>query len=214
MIRTNHLRWFGLSLLLLLPAAAQQPGKERQPQKKDPATHPVSEPARKPSQATENLTYVIGASDALAINVWKERDISQTVTVRPDGKISLPLLGDVQAAGLTPMQLAATLREGLEKYINEPQVTVVVTGTESQRVYVLGEVNRPGPMSLLPKMTVLQAISSAGGPSQFANLKAIYILRNESGKQVRYRFNYKKVIRGLALDQNIPLRPGDAVVVP
>jgi polysaccharide export outer membrane protein len=134
--------------------------------------------------------------------------------VRPDGKISLPLLNDVQAAGLTPSQLAAQLTESLKKFVANPQVTVIVTTINSQRVYIMGEVIRAGAYPLLPGMTVLQGLSSAGGFTQFANLKKIYVLRQENGKQVKLPFNYKEVVGGKNPDQNITLKAGDTIVVP
>lgn len=157
--------------------------------------------------------YVIGAEDVLDINVWKEPEVSRTVPVRPDGKISLPLLNDVQAAGLTPMQLGSVITERLKKFIAQPQVTVIVITINSQRVYVLGEVNRGGAIPLMPNMTVLQALSSAGGFTQFANQKQIYVLRNEDGKQVRFPFNYRQAVQGKDGTQNIILKPGDTIVV-
>jgi len=157
--------------------------------------------------------YVIGADDTLHISVWKEPDISATLPVRPDGRISLPLLNDVPAAGLTPMQLAASIQEKLKKYIADPRVTVVVTAMNSRRIFVTGEVTHPGAMPLLPNMTVLQALSSAGF-TQFANVKRVYLLRTESGRQVKIPFNYKEVVKGNHPEQNIMLRPGDTVVVP
>jgi polysaccharide export outer membrane protein len=157
--------------------------------------------------------YVIGADDTLRISVWKEPDMNATLPVRPDGKISLPLLDDVQAAGLTPLQLKDSIKEKLKKYISDPRVTVVVTAMNSQRIFVAGEVNHPGAMALLPHMTMLQAISSAGF-TQFANVKGIYLLRTENGQQTKTRFNYKDVVKGNHPEQNIQLKPGDTVVVP
>jgi polysaccharide export outer membrane protein len=162
----------------------------------------------------EDPTYVIGPEDVLDITVWKETEISRPVPVRPDGKISLPLLNDVQAAGLTPMQLQVVVTEGLKKFISGPQVTVIVTQINSRRVYVLGEVSRPGAFAMLPNMTVLQALSTAGGFSQYAKLSGIYVLRTENGRQLTYPFNYKDVVRGRRPEQNITLKPGDTVVVP
>ena len=147
------------------------------------------------------------------MSVWKENDLTATLPVRPDGKISLPLLNDVQAAGLTPMQLADSVTEKLKKYVADPRVTVVVTAMNSQRIYVLGEVLHTGAMPLIPDMTVLQALASAGF-SQFANTKGIYVLRMENGKQQKLPFNYKQVIKGDSPAQNITLRPGDTIVVP
>lgn len=158
--------------------------------------------------------YRIGPQDVVRIDVWKEPDISRTIPVRPDGKISVPLLNDVQASGLTAMQLAASLRDGLSKYLNNPQVTVTVTEINSRRVYLTGEVNRPGALPLLPNMTVLQALASAGGFTQFAKLKSIYIMRTENGKQVKHPFNYKEVVKGNLSEQNILLQPGDVIVIP
>src|SRR5437016_1400264 len=168
-------------------------------------------PAAEPMPATGN-DYVIGANDDLHVSVWKEPDLTATLPVRPDGKISLPLLNDVQAAGLTPMQLAASLTEKLKKYLADPRVTVVVTQMNSKRIYVLGEVGHTGAMPLLPDMTVLQALASAGF-SQFANTKKIYILRTENGKQQKIPFNYNEVVKGEAIAQNILLKPGDTIVV-
>lgn len=164
--------------------------------------------------ATDDPNYVIGAQDVIDISVWKEPDLSRSVPVRPDGKISLPLLNDVQAAGLTPTQLSAQITTGLDKFLQNPQVTVIVSGINSQRIFILGEVTRPGAYPLLPGMTVLQGLSSAGGFTPFANGKKIYVLRKVNGKQEKDFFNYKEVIDGKAPDQNIELRAGDTVVVP
>lgn len=168
----------------------------------------------KPATATEDSSYVIGEEDVLSISVWKEPEITRVVPVRPDGKISLPLVNDVQAAGLTPMQLAMVITEKLRKFITEPQVTVIVSAINSRRVYLVGEVARAGAFPMLPNMTVLQALSSAGGFTQFANLKGIYVLRNENGKQIKFTFNYKEVLKGNRPEQNVILKPGDTIVVP
>ncbi|HXM99289.1 MAG TPA: polysaccharide biosynthesis/export family protein [Candidatus Dormibacteraeota bacterium] len=165
------------------------------------------------SNSPAEAEYRIGPQDMVRIDVWKEPDISRTIPVRPDGKISLPLLNDVTAAGLTSMQLATAIREGLMKYLTSPQVTVTVIEINSRRVYVTGEVNRAGSIPLLPNMTALQALSGAG-LTQFAKIKGIYILRNEGGKQVKHPFNYKDVVKGKHPEQNIPLLPGDVLVVP
>ena len=164
--------------------------------------------------ATTDPNYVIGAQDVLDISVWKEPEVSRVVPVRPDGKISLPLLNDVQAAGLTPAQLAAQITESLKKYVTSPQVTVIVTTINSQRVYILGEVTRPGAFPMLPGMTVMQALSSAGGFTPFAKMKSIYVLRAENGKKVKYPFNYKEAIAGKNSEQDILLKAGDTIVVP
>jgi polysaccharide export outer membrane protein len=174
----------------------------------DPPPAPDTAP---PTQA--GPTYVIGADDTLFISVWKEPDLTETLPVRADGMISLPLLNDVRAAGLTPMELSADITQKLKKYVDDPRVTVVVTQMNSQRVYVTGEVLHPGAMTLTPQMTVLQALASAGF-TQFANTKAIYVLRNDNGAEKKYPVNYKKLVKGEATDRNIALRPGDTIVVP
>jgi polysaccharide export outer membrane protein len=158
-------------------------------------------------------SYVIGIGDTLHIAVWKEPDLTTTLPVRSDGMISLPLLNDVQAAGLTPTQLAALLSQRFKKYVATPNVAVVVTQTNPHPIYVLGEVVHSGPISLLQEMTVLQALATAG-LGQFANTKGIYILRAENGRQKKIPFNYKRVIKGELASQNILLQPGDMIVVP
>jgi len=191
-------------LLCLLPGNAQQGASTQKP---DATSKPVA-------PATNDAEYKIGPQDVLRIDVWKEPDISRVIPVRPDGKISVPLLNDVQASGLTAMQLAASLHDGLSKYLNNPQVTVTVTDSNSRRVYLTGEVTRPGALPLLPNMTVLQALASGGGFTQFARLKNIYVMRTENGKQVKHPFNYKEVVKGNLAEQNILLQPGDVIVVP
>lgn len=167
-----------------------------------------------PAVVDVDPAYKIGPQDVLRVDVWKEPEISRTLPVRPDGKVSLPLLNDVQAAGLTPVQLASKIADGLKKYITNPQVTVGVTEINSRRIFVTGEVTKPGAFSLLPNMTVLQALSSSGGFTQFARLKNIYILRTEDGKQVKHPFNYKEAVSGKHPEQNIILEGGDVIVVP
>ena len=193
-----------LLLFCLLPGNAQEGAST---QKSDAASKPAT-------PATTDAEYKIGPQDVLRIDVWKEPDISRVIPVRPDGKISVPLLNDVQASGLTAMQLAASLRDGLSKFLNNPQVTVTVAEINSRRVYVTGEVTRPGALPLLPNMTVLQALASGGGFTQFARLKNIYVMRTENGKQVKHPFNYKEVVKGNLAEQNILLQSGDVIVVP
>ena len=174
---------------------------------------PVPAPTANAPADNAPADYVIGADDTLHISVWKEPDLTATLPVRPDGKISLPLLNDVSAAGFTPMQLADSITEKLKKYIADPRVTVVVTAMNSRRIFVTGEVTHSGAIALLPGMTILQALSSAGF-TQFANLKGIYLLRMENGRQVKMPFNYKEVVKGRHPEQNILLQRGDTVVVP
>ena len=177
-----------------------------------PAAADKPVPAPQEADATTS-DYVIGADDTLRISVWKEPDLSEVLPVRPDGKISMPLLNDIPAAGLTPLQLKDSITEKLKKYIADPRVTVVVTAMNSRRIFVTGEVTHTGPLALLPHMTMLQALAQAGF-TQFANVKAIYLLRTENGKQEKLPFNYKEVIKGNHPEQNILLKPGDTVVVP
>jgi polysaccharide export outer membrane protein len=158
-------------------------------------------------------SYLIGADDVLLVSVWKEPDLTITLPVRPDGNISMPLLNDVPAAGFSPTQLAASITEKLKKYVADPRVTVIVTQINSQKVYVTGEVLHTGAIQLLPNMTVLQALADAGF-TQFANTKGIYVLREGNGRQQKIPVNYKRLVKGQAIDQNIILKPGDTIVVP
>ena len=182
-------------------------------QNSTPSKPPASADAPKMPVSQVSSSYVIGPDDMLLVSVWKEPDLTNTLPVRADGMISMPLLNDVQAAGLTPMQLAGSITDKLKKFVADPHVTVVVTQMNSQRVYVTGEVVHSGAMTLTPDMTVLQALATAGF-TQFANTKGIYILRSENGQQKRYPVIYKKLIKGAASDQNIVLKPGDTIVVP
>jgi polysaccharide biosynthesis/export protein len=160
-------------------------------------------------------SFVIGNDDVLAINVWKEPDISRSIQVRSDGNISLPLVGEVQAAGRTPVQLKQDITAKLQNYIAKPEVTVMVEQINSKKFNILGQVAKPGSYSLTLAPTVMDAIAIAGGPRDFAKQKAIYILRqNPSGGQSRIVFNYKDFIKGKNLHQNIKLEPHDTVVVP
>ena len=197
--------------LIFAGGQAQKPDK---PEAAATKTEAGGKAASAGAAAENEALYKIGPQDVLRIDVWKEPEISRTVPVRPDGKISLPLLNDVQAAGLTPTQLAGVISEGLKKYITNPQVTVGVSEINSRRVYINGEVLRSGALPLLPDMTVLQALSSAGGFTQFARIKDIYVLRTVDGKQEKIPFNYKEVVKGRKPEQNIMLQSGDIIVVP
>ena len=160
-------------------------------------------------------TFLIGNDDVLAINVWKEPDISRSIPVRSDGKISLPLVGEVQAAGITPLKLEQEIAARLKNYIAEPEVTVIVQQVNSQKFNILGQVNRPGSYPLATSPTVLDAIAVAGGFRDFAKQKAIYVLRqNPDGTQSRMPFNYKDVVKGHNPAQNVKLQPRDTIVVP
>ena len=157
--------------------------------------------------------YVIGPGDSLAVNVWKEPTVSGTFPVRPDGMISLALIGDLPASGLTPAHLSDQIADRLRKFINEPAVTVAVLGVNSKRIFLIGEVAKPGEQPLIPGLTPLQAIASAGGLSPYANGKRIYILRGAAPNQSKIPFDYKKAIKDGNL-QGVTLAPGDTIVVP
>jgi len=195
-------------LAFAVPVGAQSTAATKSTTQTTPDTAPATK------SATEDPNYVIGAQDVLDISVWHEPDLTRVVPVRPDGKISLPLLNDVQAGGLTPTKLAEEITTGLKKFVTDPQVTVIVSVINSQRVYIVGEVTRAGAYPLLPGMTVLQALSSSGGFTEFAKMKSIYVLRTEGDKSTKFPFNYKEVIAGRHPEQNIVLKAGDTVVVP
>lgn len=171
----------------------------------------IAQSANKP----HDPSFVIGNEDLLAINVWKEPDISRSIPVRSDGRISLPLVGELQATGRTPLQLEEDIASKLRNYIATPEVTVMVQEIHSQKFNILGQVAKPGSYSLEVATTVLDAIATAGGFRDFANQKGIYILRqNPTGGQSRIAFNYKNVIKGKNPQQNIKLEPRDTIVVP
>jgi polysaccharide export outer membrane protein len=173
-----------------------------------------AKPAATIQNAATDPGYKIGPQDILKIDVWREDQLTRTVPVRPDGKITLPLLNDVQAAGLTPMELAASIHDELKNYVNNPQVTVSVSEINSRRIYVTGEVTHVGAFPLLPGMTVLQALSSSGGFTQFARVRSIYVLRVVNGQKVKLPFNYKATINNKNPEEDIELQPGDVIIVP
>lgn len=194
----------------LMAQTGQQTTPAPQPQTTKPPDAQPAKPDDTKPLAIDPKTFQIGAEDVMFIQVWREPDLTRQVIVRPDGKITMPLLGDVQAEGLTPDRLAAGLTESLAKYINNPQVFVTVLGVNSKKYYITGEVNRPGGFPLVVPTHVLEALSNAGGFREFANSKKITILR----KGQRLKFNYKEVISGKKMDQNILLENGDYIIVP
>lgn len=167
-------------------------------------------PAPSPSDSSQ---FLIGPADVLRINVWKNPELSQTVTVTPDGFVSLPLLGDVHVAGMTANQIAQGLSTKLQSFVVSPQVTVSIVDIRSRQVYVLGQVGKPGGFPLVAPLNVLQLIAQAGGLTNYANRKAIVILRPQANGTQKLTFNYNNVVHGDA-KQNITLQPGDTVVVP
>lgn len=210
------MKWLHVGVLVLVSTSVN--AQEAQ-QKQQNATVPsataseTSGNASKSAPNIDNARYVIGPDDSLSITVWKEPTLSGSVPVRPDGMISMALVGDLRAAGRTPMQLADDITEKLKKYIQDPNVSVVVMADTSQRIFVIGEVGHVGPVPMTPGMTPLQAIAAGGGLTPFANSKKIYILRNEGGKQQKIPFNYKEALKGEE-SQTFALKPGDTIVVP
>ena len=192
------------------PADAKAAGSAAEEKQANQDKQPSAQAA-----AHSDSSYVIGSDDLLAINVWKEPEVSRTVPVRSDGKISLPLVGELMAGGQTPLQLEQEITKRLENYISEPEVTVIVQDSKSRKINILGMVARPGSYLLTGTTTVLDAIAMAGGFKDFAKQKAVYVLRpNDDGTEKRFAFNYKDVIKGKNPEQNIRLQPRDTVVVP
>ena len=184
------------------------------PQPIAPVAQPASRQRRSEDRGEVPSDYVIGAEDALSVVFWRDKELSADVIVRPDGKISLPLLNDVVAVGLTPEQLAAELMKAATKYIEDPTASVIVKEIRSRKVYILGQVGKPGPYPLTSDMTVLQLIAIAGDVLEYADAKDITITRMEGGKERRFKFNYRDVLKGKRLEQNILLKPNDTVIVP
>ena len=202
---------------ILSPAQEKAPG-DRPPEARvdaplPSASQPPAAPAPADAQPPMTDSYVIGSTDVPECFRLQGANLSGTMLVRPDGMISVPLLGDVVATGKTPLKLAAEITEKLKKFIQDPNVTVTLTGMNSKRVYMIGEIGRSGPLEMTPGMTLLQAIATAGGLGPFANSKKIYILRNDGGKQQKIPVQYKKALRGDS-SLNLILIPGDTIVVP
>jgi polysaccharide export outer membrane protein len=192
-----------------MQAQAQQPGTKAQP-----AVMAAAAALPRPTDPAVPPGYVIGADDLLEIVYWKDKDMSAEAKVRPDGRIALPLINEVVAAGLTPEQLQHKLTEESKKYMEDANITVVVREIHSRKAFITGEVSKPGPYPLTSPTTVMQLISLAGGLREYANSKKIVIMRSENGRQTSLPFNYKDVASGKKLNQNIELKPGDTVVVP
>jgi polysaccharide biosynthesis/export protein len=184
------------------PTTAYPASTDAHPGEADNAVHPDS-------------SFIIGNDDILSINVWKDDALTKQVPVRSDGKISLPLIGDIQAAGRTPVQLQQDIADRLKAYITDPQVAVIVQQINSLKFNILGEVAKPGSYPLINKTTIVDAIATAGGLRDFAKKKGIYVLRQGfRGNEVKYFFNYQDFLKGKNTDQNIVLKPRDTVIVP
>jgi polysaccharide export outer membrane protein len=187
-------------------SSTMQPEQSTKPAQ--PATPPDSSPV-------DNKTYVIGENDVLDIDVWKEKEISRAIPVRPDGKISLPLIGEIQASRMTPLQLQDDIARRLKAFLANPEVTVIVSDPRSHHFNIVGQVAKPGTYPLNESMTVLDAISAAGGFRDFAKETKIYVLRTvPGGSRARLPFNYKDAIKGKKPENNVLLKPGDTIVVP
>jgi polysaccharide export outer membrane protein len=197
----HMLKLFALALVLTVPAVASAQS----------AASVQDKDAAAPAAPAD---YVIGPNDVLNIVFWKDKEMSTEAVVRPDGKISVPLLNDVQAAGLTPAVLRDQLTEAARRYLEEPAVTVVVREINSRRVFVTGEVAKPGPYPLTAPTTVLQMLAMAGGLREFADMKNILVMRTVNGQPTSFPFNYRDVSRRKNLQQNIELKPGDTIIVP
>jgi len=196
------------SICLLTAAAGAQTAAQK------PAAPAKPNATAAPAPVVTPPDYVIGPDDVLDVVFWRDKDMSAEVAVRPDGKISLPLLNDVQAAGLTPPQLRDRLTEEAHRYVEDPNLTVVVKQINSRKVFITGQVQKPGPYALSGPTTVLQLIAMSGGVLEYAHSKKIVVMRTENGRQVSYPFNYNDVISRKNLRQNIELKPGDTVIVP
>lgn len=199
----------GLSFALVLAAAVSASARVQQP-----SAGPATPAPAAVAVAVVPPGYIIGPEDLLQIVFRNEKEMSADVIVRPDGKISLPMLNDVQAAGLTPEQLRMQLTEAAGKLLNEPAATVVVKEIHSRKVFITGNVAKPGTYPLSGDMNVLQLIALAGGLAEYADAKNIVIMRNEGGQPQSFKFNYKDVVKQKNVQQNILLKPGDTVVVP
>ena len=199
------------ALSLSFAQSTQQPAQEKQETPAPPPANIQEEDLKKTVGAPiDPKTYVIGAEDVLMIRVWREPDLTGMVGVRPDGMISLPLLGDLQAGGVTPEKLAEKIKEGYIKYVTEPEVMVQVTQVNSKKYFVMGEVGRPGQYMLVVPTTISQALTIAGGFREYADTKNILILRGPK----RYKFNFREWVQGKNLAQNILLESGDQIIIP
>ena len=202
-----------LGLIAAFPPAVVAQTQAPAPRNATPASAPVAKPPMPVAKAPLPTDYVIGVEDVLAVVFWREKDMSAEVVVRPDGMISLPLLNDVPAVGLTPEGLAAAISKAATKFVKDPGTTVIVKEIRSRKVYIIGEVVKPGPILLTADLNVLKALSEAGGFIEGAKKGDVVVVRSEGGTERRFKFNYNEVVRGDNLSQNIKLLPGDTIIV-
>ncbi len=212
-------RWvmFVCALMMVVTSVTAQDAPKPTPQaaQTDPESKTPTPAETHDTSKVDNKTYVIGENDLLEVDVWKDKEISRTIPVRPDGKISLPLIGEIQASGLTPLQLQDDIAQRLKSFLANPEVTVIVTDPRSRHFNIVGMIAKPGEYPLSQSMTVLDAISVAGGFRDFAKETKIYVLRTKPDKsQERLPFNYKDAIKGKKPENNVLLKPGDTIVVP
>ena len=213
---SKQIAYVALAVLTLAPLAALSAQAPATAPTQPPAAVPVDAPQEPtPNTATQFKDYRIGPGDALGVLFWREKELSGEVVVRPDGLITLPVLNEVPAAGLTTEELRTRVIERSMKFMTQaPIVSIVVRQINSRTVYITGKVNKPGPYTIYGPMRVLQLISLAGGLAEFADSSKILIVRTENDKQTSFLFNYKDVVKKALLAQNIALQPGDTVVVP
>lgn len=178
------------------------------------AEHAKANPEETEKQTKTDFRYTIGPMDVLEVHVWKEPDFSRTLLVRPDGQITIPLIGDIQASGMSTLALKNLIRIKLKRFLDNPEVTVILVESNSKKFYIIGKVKLPGTYSLSYNMTVLQALSVAGGLAEWADKDSIRIIRKSGGKKVILKFDYDKAISGKNLEQNILLKPNDTIIVP
>lgn len=210
---------FCLLSCLALPAALWGQAVDSKQPSAEPNASATNDSQTQPDAAPRGPhaddTYIIGDDDVLSINVWKEPELTRSVPVRSDGRISLPLVGEMQAAGRTPAQLEADLKAALGGYITDPQVTVIVEQIKSRKFNILGQVAKPGSYALTAETTIVDAIALAGGFKDFAKKKGVYVIRQDvNGRETRIPFNYESFIKGKNTAQNIQLKPHDTIVVP
>jgi polysaccharide biosynthesis/export protein len=200
----------GLSIILIILGPIITQSFVNAQTDKEVSAKSVSQSSVKP----DSDSYVIGPDDVLSIQIWKEDALSKTVTVRTDGKISLPLIDDIQAAGFTPLKLKEILTEKFKEYVDAPLVTVIVQNAKSYKIYISGEIGKPGVYSLVEEISIIQFIPMTGGFTPWANQKKILVIRREKGKETRIIINYKKIVSGEDMTGNIMLKPGDTIIVP